>query len=103
MPVYSNLRSRRDSRSFDKFPFASSLGYTGGKKIMREDINAALRDRLTLLVPLPVNNILPTHYMGHVLTGPLLNVGATNPDGLGQWYHYVRIFRLQITLSVTCS
>ncbi|KAJ6479796.1 hypothetical protein C8R45DRAFT_1155986 [Mycena sanguinolenta] len=66
------------------YPFARSMGFTGPKKQILSQIHSRLRTRLINLIPCPTNRILPTRYLDHYLTGPLINLRASNMAGLAQ-------------------
>ncbi|KAK7013603.1 hypothetical protein R3P38DRAFT_3207031 [Favolaschia claudopus] len=65
------------------FPLSDALGFTGGKVQRQKDIDQEVHRTVALLNPFPFNKALPSHYHDHVLIGPYLNVGKTNPAGLG--------------------
>ncbi|KAK6984265.1 hypothetical protein R3P38DRAFT_3232008 [Favolaschia claudopus] len=69
------------------FPLSDALGFTGGKVQRQKDIDQEVHRTVALLNPFPFNKALPSHYHDHVLIGPYLNVGKTNPAGLGDWYY----------------
>ncbi|KAJ7695825.1 hypothetical protein B0H14DRAFT_2650422 [Mycena olivaceomarginata] len=64
------------------------LSFYGGKAQIRHTINKALSDLLAIKNPCLEAAILPTHYNGHFLTHPRLNVGGSNMRGFPAWFQW---------------